>query len=42
METAIYRAILGLYKDNGKENGNYYTGFGTSCLRLQAGARIRI
>ena len=24
METTIYRVILGLYRDNGKENGNYY------------------
>ena len=24
IETTKYRAILGLYKDNGKENGNYY------------------
>ena len=22
------KAILGLYGDNGKENGNYYNGFG--------------
>ena len=22
-----YRVILGLYRDNGKENGNYYLGF---------------
>ena len=29
METAIMgyvRVILGLYRDNGKENGNYYSG----------------
>ena len=42
METTICRAILGLYKDDGKENGNYYIGSGTSCSGLQAGARIRI
>ena len=24
METIIYWFILGLYRDNGKENGNYY------------------
>ena len=23
----LYRVILGLYRDNGKENGNYYLGF---------------
>ena len=23
----VNRVILGLYKDNGKENGNYYLGF---------------
>ena len=22
-----FRVILGLYRDNGKENGNYYLGF---------------
>ena len=27
METTIYRVVLGLYRDNGKENGNYYLGF---------------
>ena len=26
--TIIYRSILGLYWDNGKENGNYYGIFG--------------
>ena len=29
MKTTIVlvRVILGLYRDNGKENGNYYLGF---------------
>ena len=29
METTYYnRGFIGLYKDNGKENGNYYTTIG--------------
>ena len=28
------RAILGLYWDNGKENGNYYLGLGLSFSRV--------
>ena len=26
-----FGVILGLYRDNGKENGNYYLGFGRAC-----------
>ena len=26
----FYRGFLGLYRDNGKENGNYYLGFRVS------------
>ena len=26
VETHVERVILGLYRDNGKENGNYYNG----------------
>ena len=26
---------LGLYKDDGKENGNYYLGFRVLCLRFK-------
>ena len=26
-QNGIYYSILGLYRDNGKENGSYYLGF---------------
>ena len=31
----IIGVILGSYEDTGKENGNYYLGFGVEALRLQ-------
>ena len=27
----LYRVYIGLYRDNGKENGNYYVGFKVFC-----------
>ena len=39
METTIY-SILGLFWENGKENGNYFLGFrvaATRCLEGQGG-----
>ena len=37
--TILYRVILELYRENGKENGNYYLGFGV--IRVK-GANLRL